>query len=519
MVVWTILLAAVIALTSLLYRYRKRMIQLVSGNMLTRDKYEEVREKLKDSAEADMSIHYSNTLNSEVFSFLPLRLSSEERKYLVLLEAALHVSEYTDNVDVLSYHSRKVDRIEQEMTDFFRIISGMYCAADIRGGERLVSSRSFEDNAEILAKVCEIGRRNKIVNPEKMRTTYGKLMWMLQDSVRSEVSNRMGINLKIPILTVSSYLQERNASGILKDPDLQSATKQISSLLPPETIQLMVREKSEAIGRLKSKYVCDTLTEDEVSRVIASVDDYRSYLLCNRDPVEKMIQLLKHYFQLDSDSPASLAITPGIGGSCLRHSHKQQFVFVLQSLTLWNEIMGEMFHLWSDADADLLSETTGYRLCDTGQGLNRMQPCPRVSHTMHDIVGRVQARVGSWVGLAVVHLGDRDVPNALVFIDKYTQVSRILTPIVNTIRRIDDLVADPAILAVINKHHGGVESLKVEILADFFKHGFDGSGDDGGSCIDGRLTSAWNWCSQLEKKQFYHIFLLCGFTGFDGNMG
>jgi hypothetical protein len=23
---------------------------------------------------------------------------------------------------------------------------------------------------------------------------------------------------------------------------------------------------------------------------------------------------------------------------------------------------------------------------------------------------------------------------------------------------------------------------------------------DAGSCIDGRLTSAWNWCSKVEKK-------------------
>jgi hypothetical protein len=35
--------------------------------------------------------------------------------------------------------------------------------------------------------------------------------------------------------------------------------------------------------------------------------------------------------------------------------------------------------------------------------------------------------------------------------------------------------------------------------------------------IDGRLTSAWNWCSKLEKKSYYPIFMLSGFQGFDGD--
>merc|ERR1719188_2497440 len=100
---------------------------------------------------------------------------------------------------------------------------------------------------------------------------------------------------------------------------------------------------------------------------------------------------------------------------------------------------------------------------------------------MKNILRKVQGEVGSWVGLSVVHLGDRDVPKALI-----------------------------------DHEFRSLETLRMMILQDFFRHGFDGSGDDGGSCIDGRLTSCWNWCSKIEKKKYFSAFLLTGFSGFDG---
>ena len=79
---------------------------------------------------------------------------------------------------------------------------------------------------------------------------------------------------------------------------------------------------------------------------------------------------------------------------------------------------------------------------------------------------------------------------------------------------------DTGIQRFVNDGYGGFNKVRKDILYDFFRSAFDGSGADNfydaGSCIDGRLTSAWNWCSQLPTKPFYPIFQLTGFIGFDG---
>lgn len=96
----------------------------------------------------------------------------------------------------------------------------------------------------------------------------------------------------------------------------------------------------------------------------------------------------------------------------------------------------------------------------------------------------------------------------------------MLSPIANCIRMMrenSDEQSAQFLKNYVKAEWGSVDGVSLQILSDFFKHGFDGSGDDGGSCIDGRLTSAWNWCSKIQKKPFYYIFMYTGFQGFDGD--
>jgi hypothetical protein len=93
-----------------------------------------------------------------------------------------------------------------------------------------------------------------------------------------------------------------------------------------------------------------------------------------------------------------------------------------------------------------------------------------------------------------------------------------LLPISTTLSKLPDLYKTPALRSYIDAEFGSLDGLYLDVLGDFFRHAFDGSGADNffdaGSCIDGRLTSAWNWCSTLEKKRYFQVFLLTGASMF-----
>jgi hypothetical protein len=70
-----------------------------------------------------------------------------------------------------------------------------------------------------------------------------------------------------------------------------------------------------------------------------------------------MIEYLKRYFHPKNyEQDLSLAIHSGRGGARLSHDHSKQYQYVLQSLSLWREVLHDMFKLWCFAEDDLLDE-------------------------------------------------------------------------------------------------------------------------------------------------------------------
>lgn len=464
--------------------------------------------------------------------YIPLRLSYGERKMLRLVEAAVKVSAYVDRVDAAEASKKPARRKQLQLQGVTGLLTGLVVAVDYEEGQRMASERNFGERAKFLRRCFEIARRYKILNPEKMRSEYGQLVYLLQDAAIDELRESIGVDLAAPVRTVYSLLRDKDGLALLEDPLVRDAA---SEVLPDPTksrahIQHAIKRKEHAVKVLGRRYASNRLSVEDIELCLCSICDNESYLNSNRLPIDQTLAMLREYFDPASiaNDDTSLAISHGDSGARLSHSHARQFRFAEQSLSLWRAIVDDMFRLWYLAEADLLSGDAPYDLRDTGQGLQRVQACPRTYSAMLAILKEMRptssAQNGetTWVGSSMVHMGDHNVPNALTFLDKYAQVARILRPLVTILNHSIHLCSqDRHIKALVERMFGSVHSYRISVLHDFFRHAFDGSGADNfydaGSCVDGRLTSAWNWCSQISQKPYYVVFKLAGFNGFDGD--
>ena len=179
-----------------------------------------------------------------------------------------------------------------------------------------------------------------------MRTTYGKLMYLLMDAQRPEVKDMLGFSAVSLIRTVYETLEEGGALGLLEEDLIRTATQEIHSegRLRRE-IQSDIRAKERAIERLSAKYARSSeLDEDVIKQCLYSIGDNSAFLRVNRDPCDELIGWLKKCFHPTQATPGcNLSIRYGRGGARLTHGHAQQYSYCLQSLTLWREILGGKF--------------------------------------------------------------------------------------------------------------------------------------------------------------------------------
>jgi len=278
--------------------------------------------------------------------YIPLRLSLGERKMLRLMEATMACSDYTTLVD--STFKSKARRTHTQLQAITAVLRGMVSSCDYTAGQTLFDEGNYSDYQDFFGRMFEIARRHKIMNPEKMRTEYGKLIYLLQDAVSPTIQPHLGFSVKGPIVTVYQFLQERNGLNLLRDGLIETATQEILAEKKSRTkIQNEIKRKEKAVAHLKTKYRTMNLSSEDIHLCLYSICDNNSFLNSNRVPIDKVIGYLEHFFSPTKiEKGYSLSILSGKDGARLSHNHERQYYFALQSLTLWRDIVDDMFRLW-----------------------------------------------------------------------------------------------------------------------------------------------------------------------------
>ncbi len=153
--------------------------------------------ELLEGMDADGSTTMDTSYNSvkERSKFIPLRLSMGERKMLRLVEATMACSEYTTEVDKPFKSSTR--RTHAQLKHISSVLRGMVTSCDYAAGQTLLEDDNYSDYEKFFRQMFEIARRHKIMNPEKMRTEYGKLIYLLQDAVSPSIQPHLTFSCKV----------------------------------------------------------------------------------------------------------------------------------------------------------------------------------------------------------------------------------------------------------------------------------------------------------------------------------
>ena len=65
------------------------------------------------------------------------------------------------------------------------------------------------------------------MNPDKMRSEYGKLIYMLMDSSDLQIQELLEFSCVRPLRTVYTTLKERDLLSLLEDPLMEVATAEV----------------------------------------------------------------------------------------------------------------------------------------------------------------------------------------------------------------------------------------------------------------------------------------------------
>jgi len=212
----------------------------------------------------------SHNTVQERAKYIPLRLSMGERKMLRLIEAAMACCDYTTEVDKPFKSTTR--RTHAQLKHITCVLRGMVTACDYSQGRTLLEQDNYSDYEKSFRQMFEIARRHKIMNPEKMRTEYGKLIYLLQDAVSPSIQPHLTFSCKGSIETVYKFLEDRGGVAMLEDPLIEVATREILAGKKTRVqITQEIRRKEKAVAHLKQQYRNDNLSSEDVHLCLYSI--------------------------------------------------------------------------------------------------------------------------------------------------------------------------------------------------------------------------------------------------------